>query len=336
MLNVAMWGKALRVIPRISKDEWDRLDVISRWLIATRSAVFIMTALSCGIGGFLAYRAGFFQWAYFVACMVGLVFAHATNNLLNDYTDHKKGIDKDNYYRSQYGPQPLEHGLMSVGTLFTYIAVSGLIAVTAGAYLVVETGWVTLLFMAAGAVFVLFYTWPLKYIGLGEPSVLLVWGPLMVGGTYYVVSAGHWAWSIPLISLTYAVGPTTVLFGKHTDKLEQDKERGVNTLPVIMGERAARLTTIGLWACQYVLIALLVIQRAIGPALFLVVLALPKFFSAARVFAVPRPTQAPPDLPPDVWPLYLSAHAFIYNRAFGLLFLVGLIADVVLTKLHVC
>jgi len=331
MINVTMWGKALRVIPRLSKDEWDRLDLISRWLIATRSAVFIMTALSCGIGGLLAYRDGFFEWSYFVACMIGLVFAHATNNLLNDYTDHKSGIDKDNYYRSQYGPQPLEHGLMSVGTLFTYIAASGLIAAGAGAYLVVETGLVTLLFIAAGAGFVLFYTWPLKYIGLGEPSVILVWGPLMVGGTYYVVSAGHWDWSIPLISLAYAIGPTTVLFGKHTDKLEQDKEKKVNTLPVIIGERAARFTTIALWVFQYALIVLLVIQRAIGPALFVVVLALPKFFSAARVFAVSRPTEEPADLPPDMWPLYLSAHAFIYNRAFGLLFLVGLIADVVLT-----
>ena len=35
-MNVAMWGKALRVIPRISKDEWNHLDVISKWLIANR------------------------------------------------------------------------------------------------------------------------------------------------------------------------------------------------------------------------------------------------------------------------------------------------------------
>ena len=33
--------------------------------------------------------------------------------------------------------------------------------------------------------------------------------------------------------------------------------------------------------------------------------------------------------------MYLSAHAFIYNRAFALVFLIGLIADEVLTKLHV-
>jgi hypothetical protein len=44
-LDFAMWGKALQVIPRISKEKWDRLDVISRWLIATRAAVLIMTFL---------------------------------------------------------------------------------------------------------------------------------------------------------------------------------------------------------------------------------------------------------------------------------------------------
>lgn len=44
-LDIAMWGKALQIIPRLSKEEWDRLDVISRWLIATRAAVLIMTFL---------------------------------------------------------------------------------------------------------------------------------------------------------------------------------------------------------------------------------------------------------------------------------------------------
>ncbi|HAN69612.1 MAG TPA: prenyltransferase, partial [Halieaceae bacterium] len=73
----------------------------------------------------------------------------------------------------------------------------------------------------AGAFFVLFYTWPLKYIGLGEPAVLLVWGPLMVGGTYYIV-AGAWSNEVAWLSLVFALGPTTVLFGKHIDKLDAD------------------------------------------------------------------------------------------------------------------
>ena len=57
-MNVSMWGKALRVIPRVSKDEWIGLDVISRWLIATRSAVLIMTFISAAIAGILAFRDG--------------------------------------------------------------------------------------------------------------------------------------------------------------------------------------------------------------------------------------------------------------------------------------
>ena len=50
-INFQMWGKALRTIPRISKQEWNALDIISKWLIATRSAVFIMTAIAAAIGG---------------------------------------------------------------------------------------------------------------------------------------------------------------------------------------------------------------------------------------------------------------------------------------------
>ena len=43
MPNVAMWGKALTAMPRINKQDWDGLDIVSRWLIATRAAVIIMT-----------------------------------------------------------------------------------------------------------------------------------------------------------------------------------------------------------------------------------------------------------------------------------------------------
>ncbi|MCU0662529.1 MAG: prenyltransferase [Myxococcota bacterium] len=335
MVNVAMWGKALMIIPRIDKKEWDRLDVVSRWLIATRAAVFIMTAVAAGIGGLLAYRDGAFDGLRFGLCLLGLVFAHGANNLLNDWTDHKKGIDKDNYYRSQYGPQPLEHGLLSERQQWMYISVTGALALVCGVVLVAQTGWTTLGLLVIGAFFVLFYTWPLKYIGLGEPSVLLVWGPLMVGGTYYVVTGGKLDVSVVLMSLAYALGPTTVLFGKHTDKLEEDRRKRVHTLPVIVGQTVSRFTTIGLWIAQYALIGYLVWAHHAGLALLVVLLAVPKLVWASRVFSRPRPLEAPADLPPNVWPLYLSAHAFVYNRLFGALFILGLLADVVLERLKV-
>ena len=86
-MNVSMWAKAINVIPRVSKQEWDGLDVISRWLIATRSAVLVMTYISAAIAGLLAARAGRFDLLLWLMVTVGLLFAHATNNL----TDHLKG-----------------------------------------------------------------------------------------------------------------------------------------------------------------------------------------------------------------------------------------------------
>ena len=61
-MDVAMWAKALQVIPRITKDEWNRLDVISKWLISTRAAVLIMTFISAAIAGILAIRFGRLIW----------------------------------------------------------------------------------------------------------------------------------------------------------------------------------------------------------------------------------------------------------------------------------
>ena len=55
-LDFAMWRKALNVIPDVSKEEWEQLDVVSRWLISTRAAVLIMTFLSAALAGIFALR----------------------------------------------------------------------------------------------------------------------------------------------------------------------------------------------------------------------------------------------------------------------------------------
>ncbi len=53
-MNFAMWRKALSVIPNVTKEEWDKLDIISKWLIATRAAVLVMTFLSAVLAGLFA------------------------------------------------------------------------------------------------------------------------------------------------------------------------------------------------------------------------------------------------------------------------------------------
>jgi len=310
MPNVAMWGKALSVMPRISKEDWDGLDLVSRWLIATRSAVIVMTFTSAAFAGVLAYKAGAFDGLLFGLVTGGLCLAHATNNLINDLTDHWKGVDKDNYFRTQYGPQTVEDGFLSVKQLVTYAALTGFVALAIGFYLVFVSprGEVTLLLLASGAFFVLFYTFPLKYIGMGEPAVLVVWGPLMVGGSYFVIT-GTWSNEVAVASLAYALGPTAVLFGKHTDKIDFDRLKGIRTLPVILGESLSRTVMLVSFASM---------------------MSLKRVF---QVFSHPRPNAPPSDYPDDVWPLWFVGVAFWFTRRYSGFFLLGLLLDVLISKI---
>ncbi len=332
MLNVAMWGKALTVMPRITKEDWAGLDIVSRWLIATRSAVIVMTFTSAAFAGLLAAKAGKFDGLLFGLCTLGLCLAHATNNLVNDLTDYWKGVDEGNYFRTQYGPQTVQDGFLSVGGLVTYAVVTGVAALAVGVYLVALRGDAVLWLLGAGAFFVLFYTWPLKYIGLGEPAVLVVWGPLMVGGTYYVVT-GEWSNNVAVASVAYALGPTAVLFGKHIDKLPADEAKGIRTLPVILGDVRSRYAVLGMLIAQLGVVAYLVAVGYFNVAMLLCFGAAPSLRRVWQIYKEPRPDAPPPELPEGIWPLWYVAITFWYNRRFGMLFLIGLAADIAVTKL---
>jgi 1,4-dihydroxy-2-naphthoate octaprenyltransferase len=333
-MNISMWAKALRTIPRLSKDEWDGLDLVSKWLVASRAGVLVITFISAGVAGLLAFREGRFNLGLWLLMALGLLLAHATKNLLNDLTDYVKGVDRDNYFRAQYGPHPLEHGLLSMRQVLAYTALTGLVAFAIGLYLVSLRGLPVLALLGAGAFFVLFYTWPLKYIGLGEIAVLVVWGPLMIGGGYYVVT-GVWDWNVALAGLPYAIGATTVIFGKHIDKVEADRDKRIFTLPVLFGERPARYAVLGMMLLQYLSVLYLVLIGFFTPVLLVVLLALPALRLAAAVYRQPKPAAPPPAYPASAWPLWFVAFAFLHNRRFGLLFLLGLIGDVILRSLRI-
>lgn len=326
---IPTWHDVLTKIPRLETGDWQAMGLPKRWFVATRAAVFVMTLFSALIGIILAIpNAQFDAFNALLVCF-GLVLAHATNNLVNDWTDFKKGVDKDNYFRTQYGPQPLESGLLSEAQLFGYIALTGGLAILIGLWLVARTELATLYWMLAGAFFVLFYTWPLKYIGLGEPAVWIVWGPLMVLASSLVVS-GEFSTTAVWVSCIYGIGPTTVVFGKHIDKLKEDKTKGVHTLPVQLGERLSRFSVLGLWAIQYLALTAGVVLGALHWAYLIVWLAAPKFLEAWRRYREPRPDSCPDDWSPEAWPLYLVHVAFLYNKRFSSLMFVGIVLSVLL------
>ncbi len=325
-MNPGMWIRALRVMPRMTKEEWDRLDIIAKWLVATRSAALVLSFMAAAIAGILAFREGMFNFPLWLLVTIGLFMAHGTNNLLNDLIDYHKGVDKGNYFRTQYGPQPLESGFMTIKGLLVYAAVTGLIALACGAYLVSVRGTLALLLMAVGAFFVLFYTFPLKYIGLGELTVLLVWGPLMIGGGYYAIT-GQWDWNAAIAGLPFGLGVSAALFGKHIDKYAPDKEKHIRTVPVLIGERSARYAAVLMMALQYGVVLCLIFTRYFSPAMLIVLLALPSFRLAWLMFRHPRPERKPDGYPADAWPLWFVASSFVHSRQFGSFLVLGLILD---------
>jgi len=318
------WRHALSTVPRLSRDQWVQLGLPLRWLLAVRGAVLFMTLMSAALGGLLAWRDGQGDVLPWLLCVLGLIMAHATNNLLNDLTDSARGVDQDNYYRNQYGIHPLEDGLLSRRQFYAYLIATGALALACGGLLIALRGGLTLPLMLAGAFFVLFYTWPLKYYGLGEPAVLAVWGPLMVGGTYYVTT-GTWSPEAAWLGLLYGLGPTTVLFGKHIDKMAMDRAKGVRTLPVILGDRGARRATQVMLVLQYGGAVALVVTGTEHVLLLAVLLGLPRLGKVLRRLNESKPEDRPETYPESLWPLWFSAHAFAHTRIYMSLFVGALL-----------
>ena len=314
------------------------LDTVGKWLVITRAAVFPMTIWSGLIGGLLAVEAArtaggaAVDWGLFAVAVVGLVLAHTANNMINDYFDTAQGIDTDDYVRALYAPHPILSGWVTKRQLAAAILAVNTIDALLMLYLASVRGPLIVAFALGGLFVSVFYVAPpirLKHHGLGEPGVFLVWGPLMVGGTFLAATGTIPGWVL-LASVPYALIVTSVLFGKHIDKIAADTKLGVRTLPVILGEARAR--TVGAWLMIlfYPLTVALVLVGLVGPWVLLIALGIPRLMSVLKVFDQPKPSGPPPGYPERGWPLWFVAYAFIHTRRAGGLFTLGLILNAVL------
>jgi len=320
-------GTWLHVINTANLPPGVAMDPVSRWLIITRASVFTMTLTSGAIGGLLAASAGGVDvnWWLFALAMAGLVMAHAANNLINDYFDVEGGIDDADYPRAQYAPHPLLSGLTTRRTLIVAVALLNLAGAAIMFYLALERGPLVVLFALVGLFISVFYVAPpvvLKRRGLGEVGVLVVWGPLMIGGTYFVATGelGSWVW---LACIPYSLAVMAVLMGKHLDKYNIDRAKGIRTLPVVLGFGASRRLTQALMIAFYVAVAALIAGGVLSVWVAIVALALPRLVQVLGIFAKPPPAEPPPNYP--VWPLWYVSAAFYFNRRAGELFVLGLL-----------
>lgn len=308
------------------------LDPVTRWIVLVRASVLPMTVTAGLVAGLLAWwnAEGHVDVALWALAAVGIVLAHTANNLMNDLFDLQVGTDSEAYPRALYAPHPVLSGMTTRTGLAVRALVVNLVDLAILVVLTIERGWPMVAFALGGFALSVAYTAPplrLKKRGLGEPTVLVVWGPLMVGGTYYA-AVGNLPWEIVLASVPYALLCTAVLMGKHIDKIPWDEPDGTRTLPVVLGERRARALTKVMMASFYPLVGGLVALGTI-PVLSLLCLV-----GIARLVRVWKPFSAPkPDAPPEgfpIWPLWFAAIAFVHTRIAGALLVVGMFLGVIL------
>jgi 1,4-dihydroxy-2-naphthoate octaprenyltransferase len=304
--------------------EFAHLDPVTRFLYAARSVILVISAQSAVMAGLLAATDRRFEVAPFVLVFVGYVVLHAISNLSNDYFGYRRGHDTADSPRRRYTLHPIASGAVTPRLLASGLVVLGAVAFGTAAYFVALRGWPALVLAAVG--FVLLYAYDaapraLKELGLGEVAAFVVWGPLMIGGGYYVIT-GHWSGAAFAASVPPGLGVMSILVGKHIDQRGFDREHHQRTLPVVLGERTARLLNQSAVVGMYLASAIAIAVGALTPFVALVLIAAPRALRALSVMNSPTPAEPPPGY--VGWPLWYHRVCLIHNRAFGWLFITGL------------
>jgi 1,4-dihydroxy-2-naphthoate octaprenyltransferase len=330
----ALWVGAFVGFYRPDVEEVRRLDPVSKFLYAARSVILVISAQAAIIAGLLAATDGQFYTSRFVLVLIAFVVAHMISNLSNDYFGFRRGHDTPESPRMRYTVHPLASGVLETRTLVAGLLVLAAIGLGIAAFFITVHGWLAAAFLIAGMVLLFGYDAapvPLKNIGLGELAVFLVWGPLLVGGGYAVI-AGHVSMLAFYASIPYGFGVMSILIGKHIDQSDFDIGKGIRTLPVLLGERAARALNIGVIVSMYAVTALLIVLGQLTPFAGIVVVASARGWHAVSVLSRPRPPSAPPDY--VGWPLWYHRVCLVHNRAFGWLYIFGLAVGAVWPSLR--
>jgi 1,4-dihydroxy-2-naphthoate octaprenyltransferase len=321
-----LWLGAFTGFYRPGVEDVRKLDPVSKFLYSARSVILVISAQAALIAGLLAITDRRFHWVEFGGVLVGFVVAHMISNLSNDYFGFKRGHDVPGSPRMRYTVHPLASGVLELRTLVTGLVVLVAIAAAITGLFVAERGWLAAGFAAAGIALLFLYDaapTPLKSIGLGELATLLVWGPLMVGGGYAMI-AGRLSFDALDASIPYGLGVMSILVGKHIDQADFDSGQHIRTLPVLLGERAARALNIGTVVLMYAVIAALIVFRHLTPFAALVAVVLPRAVRAIRNLSRARPSAPPPGY--VGWPLWYHRACLEHNRLFGWVYIAGLAA----------
>lgn len=217
------------------------------WLWAARPKTLAAAAAPVGIGTAMALEAGAFHAPAALCALLGAMLIQVGTNFSNDYLDFVKGADR----ASRQGPtRATQAGWISVRAMQRATVFVFALAFASGAYLIWRGGWPVLLVGVSSIAAGVWYTagrWSLAYLGLADLFVLVFFGPVAVGGTYYV-QALHV--SAEVVGAGFAPGflATGILLINNLRDREEDARAEKKTLVVRFGREVGRWLYVGCMA----------------------------------------------------------------------------------------
>lgn len=230
---------------------------IKAWLLASRPKTLTGAAIPVMTGCTLAYIYGFFNPIPAVLCFLFAFLMQIDANFINDLYDFLKGTDR----ADRLGPErACAQGWISPEAMKKGILVTTILASLTGVGLLWYGGWEMIPVGVLCILFAFLYTagpYPLAYHGWGDVLVLIFFGFVPVGCTFYVM-AHSWNLSVTFASLACGLLIDTLLMVNNFRDREQDAIRGKRTLVVRFGARAGLIAyfllgVIACWCCFYFL-----------------------------------------------------------------------------------
>ena len=296
---------------------------IKMWIETARPKTLPLALATILTGSALAYWAGSFHWGITVLCLLTTLFLQILSNFANDYGDHQKGSDT----AERIGPlRGIQQGAISAAQLKKGLYVMIALNFLCGALLIgiayqnvsdlIAFSMLGVLAIVAAITYTV-GSKPYGYLGLGDISVLIFFGLLGIGGTYYL-QVHDFSAVILLPAIASGLLATAVLNINNLRDIEQDRKAGKNTLAVRLGPHHGRVyhcLLLSIAALFYLLFALMNLRN---PLSFVFLLTYPLLFKHAHfVFSHKEPVALRPML------AQMSLIALLINGLFSFGLLLG-------------
>jgi 1,4-dihydroxy-2-naphthoate polyprenyltransferase len=252
------------------------------WIQAIRAPSLSAAAIPVLLGVAIAARDGFFAPGRLVLALIGAMAIQAGTNLINDYYDFKSGADSG----QSLGPSMvIQRGLLTPEQVWRGGVIAFAIGATLGLVLVYLCGWPILALGIPSVAAGYFYTASpvaLAYVALGELTVFIFMGPVIVMGAYFVMAlqfsaTALWA-SIPLGFMVAGI-----LHANNIRDIDTDSTYGKRTLATILGRTGARYELLLLDVLAYASVIVAVLTRTLPWIALAVFITVPRALDQLRI-----------------------------------------------------